>query len=230
MRVTLPHYFDFGADRGLVGEELVRPEAWDALRTKTDGPFALPGTREEWERAADERPDIRDRARAIDEVLERRGVRRLASYGVGGASLECWLHRISPERELVLTEYAPTTLERLRSVFPEVEIRRHDFLTDPPLDADLHLFHRIDTELSNRDWQRVFDRFRTEPALVVATEVATSERLLAVLKALPGHRRRGATHAGVIRNAGAFESLWRKTHTGRRMTLNDLEAWELEPR
>jgi hypothetical protein len=230
MRITLPHYFDFGADRNLVGDELVRPEAWDALRTQSDGPFALPATREEWERAADERPDIRDRARAIDEVLERRGVRRLASYGVGGASLECWLHRIRPERELVLTEYAPTTLERLRTVFPEADIRRHDFLVDAPLDADLHLFHRVDTELSNREWHRVFARFREVPVLLVATEVATNERLLAVLKALPGQRRRGATHAGVIRNAAAFESLWRGTHTGRRMTLNDLDAWELEAR
>jgi hypothetical protein len=230
MRITVPHYFDFGADRDLVGDELVRPEAWDALRTRSDGPFALPSTREQWERVADERPDIRDRAREMDELLERRGVHRLASYGVGGAPLECWLHRIRPERELVLTEYAPTTIERLRTVFPEVEIRRHDFLTDPPLDADLHLFHRIDTELSNRQWHQVFETFRHVPVLVVATEVATSERILAVLKALPGQRRRRSTHAGVIRNADAFESLWRKTHVGRRMTMNDLEAWELQPR
>jgi hypothetical protein len=72
MRITVPHYFDFGADRELVGEDVVRPEAWDALRTQSDGPFALPATRAEWERVADERPDIRDRARAIDALAKQR--------------------------------------------------------------------------------------------------------------------------------------------------------------
>ena len=31
MRITLRHHFDFGADRPVVGDDLVRPEAWDAL-------------------------------------------------------------------------------------------------------------------------------------------------------------------------------------------------------
>jgi hypothetical protein len=230
MRITVPHYFDFGADRGLVGENLVRPEAWDALRTQTDGPFGMPADREDWERVADERPDIRDRAQAIDDLLDRRAVRRLASYGVGGASLECWLNRLAPERELVLTEYAPATIERLRSVFPEAEVRAHDLFADPPLDADLHLFHRIDTEFTNRQWRDIFHAFRRVPVLVVATEVADSARIAAVLRALPRQWRGQATRAGVIRNAAAFEGLWRHTHTGRRMRMNDLEAWELEPR
>jgi hypothetical protein len=230
MRITVPHYFDFGADRALVGDDLVRPEAWDALRTQTDGPFALHSTREEWERVADERPDIRDRARAIDELVERRGVRRLASYGVGGAPLECWLHRCRPDRELVVTEYAPSTVERLRTVFPEADVRQHDLFADRPVDADLHLFHRIDTEFTNREWREIFATFRDVPVVLVASEVATRERILAVLKALPGNRRRRATRAGVIRNADAFESLWAGTHVGRRVRMHDLEAWELEPR
>jgi hypothetical protein len=32
MRLTIPHYFDFGADRDWVGRRLERPEAWDAAR------------------------------------------------------------------------------------------------------------------------------------------------------------------------------------------------------
>jgi hypothetical protein len=230
MRITVPHYFDFGTDRELVGEDLVRPEAWDALRTQTEGPFALPATRAAWERVADERPEIRDRARAIDRLAEQRGARRIASYGVGGASLECWLHRFSPARELIVTEYAPATVGRLAQVFPEADVRRHDLFVDPPAEADLHLFHRIDTEFSNAQWRQIFQSFREVPVLLVASEVATRERILAVLRALPGHRRRKATRAGVIRNAAAFESLWRKTHTGRRVRTGDLWAWELEPR
>lgn len=230
MRITVPHYFDFGADRALVGDNLVRPEAWDALRTQTDGPFALPATREQWELVADERRDIRDRAKAIDELAERRGVKRLASYGVGGAPLECWLQRLRPDRELVVTEYAPSTVERLEQVFPEAEVRRHDLFVDPPVEADLHLFHRIDTEFSNKQWRSIFESFRAVPVLLVASEVATTERVVALLKALPGKLRRRATRAGVIRNADAFEALWRTTHTGRRVRMSDLEAWELAPR
>jgi hypothetical protein len=230
MRITVPHYFDFGADRTLVGDDLLRPEAWDALRTRSEGPFALPATREDWERVANGRPDIRERAEAIHALLERRGVRRLASYGVGGAPLECWLQRLRPERRLVVTEYAPETVERLRGVFPEADVRRHDLFEDDPVDADLHLFHRIDTEFSNRQWRSIFKRFAGVPVLLVASEIATRERILAVLKALPGHRRRKATRAGVIRNREAFESLWSGTHTGTPMRLGDLEGWELEPR
>jgi hypothetical protein len=230
MRITLPHYFDFGADRALVGDDLVRPEAWDALRTQTDGPFGLAATREDWERVADERPEIRDRAAAINELLDRRGVSRLASYGVGGAPLECWLKRLAPPRELIVTEYAPATVERLGEVFPEADVRAHDLFADPPVDADLHLFHRVDTEFTNRQWRAIFQACRAVPVLLVASEVATAERVVGTLKALPGLRRRGATRAGVIRNAAAFEALWRRTHTGRRVRVNDLWAWALEPR
>jgi hypothetical protein len=79
-------------------------------------------------------------------------------------------------------------------------------------------------------WRRVFWPFRVDPVLVVATVVATTDRILAVLKALPRHRRIGATRAGVIRNVAAFESLWKASHVGRHIRVNDLEAWELEPR
>jgi hypothetical protein len=230
MRVTVPHYFDFGADRALVGDDLVRPEAWDALRTQTDGPFGLPANREAWERVADERPEIRDRAAAINAIADRRGATRLASYGVGGAPLECWLKRQAPQRELIVTEYAPATVERLRSVFPEADVRQHDLFADAPVDADLHLFHRVDTEFSNRQWREIFQAFRNVPVLLVASEVATGERIVAILKSLPGNIRRKATRAGVLRNAAAFEALWSKTHSGRRVRVNDLWAWELEPK
>ena len=96
MRLTVRHHFDFGADRAVVGDDLVRPEAWDALRTQTSGAFALAETREEWERTADEHPELEARARRLDEVFARRGAAKVVSYGVGGATLECWLKRVAP--------------------------------------------------------------------------------------------------------------------------------------
>ena len=228
MRVTVRHVVDFGAQRNLVGGALVRPDAWDALRTRTDGPFAIAATRAELDRQADSRADIATRARALDAWLGRRPTRRLVSYGVGGGVLECWLERLSPEREMVLTEYAPVTLERLRALFPDRVVVRHDLRVDPPLDGQVHLFHRIDTELSNRQWRAVLRRFASCEVLVLATELIDGRRAAAAIRTRL--RNRHVTDAGWVRNRAAFEALWRPTHQAERLRFADLHAWRLVPR
>lgn len=227
MRVTMRHYFDFGPDRAIVGDDLVRPAAWDALRTETSGPFALPETRFDLERTADEHPELAERARAIDGLLEAPGVKTLASYGVGGGPLEFWLQRLRPERRLLLTDYAPQTVERVRNLFPEADVRVHDLSRDPPLEADAHLFHRVDTELTNREWLDLLRRFADETVIVVATEVATLPRLAAEL--VGRLRRRGLSRAGWLRTRDAFEALWPPTHQATGLRVHDLDGWVLEP-
>ena len=228
MRVTIRHHFDFGADRGLVGDDLVTPESWDALRTRTGGAFAVARTRDELERTADERPEIGERARAVDRRLEAWGASTVASYGVGGGVLECWLERIRPERRLLLAEYAPATVELLRGLFPDAEVHRHDLLADPPLPADAHVLHRVDTELTDREWYEAMRRFAGARVLVVATEVATPRRLLQEL--LLRVRGRGLTRAGWLRTRDAFEALWSETHDAEPLRLHDLDGWALTPR
>ena len=138
--ITLRHHYDFGAERGLVGDDLIRPEAWDALRTQTSGPFALPADRDAWESAADN-PALRARAEVLSRWLDELGVGSLASYGVGTGGLELWLHRLGPARQLVVTEYAPETVARLAQNFQGVEVRAHDLLADPPVgDAALRAY------------------------------------------------------------------------------------------
>jgi hypothetical protein len=222
------HHFDFGPDRVVVGEDLVRPEAWDALRTRTDGAFAVAASREELERTADGRPEIGERARAIERWLQPRDVDALASYGVGGGVLEAWLLRLSPERRFALTDYGPETVERLRALFPEAEVMRHDLLRDTPLDAEVHLLHRIDTELKDEQWRAVLRRFSNETILVVATEVATPRRLGQEL--LLRARGRHLTRAGWLRTRGSFEALWRRTHDAEALRFHDLDGWALTPR
>jgi hypothetical protein len=228
MRITMRHHFDFGADRTVVGDDLVTPGSWDALRTMSDGVFSLATTREELERAADGRPEIEARARAIDGWLRSREVCVLASYGAGGGVLEAWLLRLDSQRRLVLTDYAPETVVRLGSLFPEAEVVRHDLLADPPLSANAHLFHRVDTELTDAEWHSTLHRFEHETVLVVATEVATTRRLVQELL-LRAHRRR-LTRAGWLRTRAAFEALWAETHDAAPLTLHDLEGWALTPR
>jgi hypothetical protein len=228
MRLTLPAYYDFGSERNLVGDDLSTAEAWDALRTGTDGPFSLPAARENWERTADLRHELRERAREIDAWLEERSIKRLASYGVGGAVLELWLLRLRPERELVITEYAPATATRLAKVFPEAEVQLHDLLTDGPLEADLHLFHRLGAEFTNREWRAILRRFQDQRVLFV-TE-GTIEWWTGLRRLLFRLRNRRSTRTGFMRNCAAHESLWARTHKSERLRFYDLDAWSLEPR
>ena len=51
---------------------------------------------------------------------------------IGGATLECWLKRVAPDRELVVGDYAPATIERLRPIFTEAECVVHDLLGRSP--------------------------------------------------------------------------------------------------
>jgi len=230
LRVTIRHYYDFGTDRAIVGDDLVRPDAWDRLRTKTSGVFAIPPTREEFVQTAEGRADIAGRARAIDAWLEGRGARVVASYGVGGAALEWWLHKLRPRRKLIVTDYGEATVQRLVETFPEVVVRYHDMHRDEQPVAEVHLFQRIDTALTNRAWKEVFTRFARVPILVVATEVLDLRRLLLELRLRRRMKLRHATKAGYIRSSAAFEALWRPTHTSHPIRMHDLSSWELRPR
>lgn len=228
MRITLKHRFDFGSDRELVGDDLRRPEAWDALRTRTTGAFALPDSRVEWERVADEHTEIAERARSIHAWLKAHGGGSLASYGVGAAVLELWLTRIDPSLDLAVTEYASATVDRLRRIFPEARVLEHDLLRDEPVEAHVHLFHRIDTELDNSTWKAVFERFADQRVLFL-TQPASARLLFAELRKNLVHRR--ATKAGFVRNRAALEALWSDTHTATApFGGGDVVAWALEPR
>jgi hypothetical protein len=228
IRLTLPHRYDFGPDSSLVGDDLLRPQAWDSLRLETNGPFSIASDRDELEAQANARPEIGERMRVVDAWLREREAGTVISYGAGGGLPEVWLLRIDPERRLVLTDYAPETVERLNELLPEAEVQRHDLLRDPPLEGDVHMFHRIDTELDNDQWHDVYRRFADETILVVATGILPTDEIpKQVLSAI---RNRHATRAGWTRTRAAFESLWRKTHKGTPMRLVDLEGWALEPR
>jgi hypothetical protein len=222
--LTLPHYYDFGRERASVGTELSTPAAWDALR-ETDGVFGLPSERSAWEASAC-RPELERRARRIVAVLDGLGARRVCSYGVGGATLELNLVHAAPQIELVCTEAAPRTAERLRALLFEAEVVRHDLRHDPPLAADAHLLHRIDTEFSNAEWPEILGRFR-QPVVVVATGVLGWAE---VREELALRRSGSATRAGWARSRRSLERLWGGSHTAEPIDVGDLPAYLLRPR
>lgn len=225
--VTVPHWFDFGEDREVVGPDLARAEAWDALRTATEGPFALPASATDLGAAAGRAPVLEARARTIDAWARSQRIETLASYGAGVALLEWWLGRLAPDRRLMITEHAPATVERLAKLLPAAEVSRHDLLTEEPVAAELHLFHRIDTEFDTAQWHSILARFASQRVLLVAAAVAGPRD--ALREALHRTRHRNATRAGWLRNRAAFEALWRPTHRATPLRVADLEGWSLEP-
>ena len=230
--LTVRQYFVFDdeGEHAAVGDDLLRPEVWDALRVETSGLFALPATRERLEAILAAHTEIIRRARRIDEVLSTRGIESVASYAVGAALVETELVRLAPERRWVLTEYAPETVGHLRVVLPETSVVAYDLLREPPLPADVQLFHRLDGTLSNSQWHNVFRRFRRERVLFVSSGVIRHRSALAALGTRPRRRRQAGVRAGWLRTRGAYQALWSPTHEQEPIFLHDLDAWWLEPR
>lgn len=226
MRIRVRHAYDFGPERVRVGRTLLQPAAWDAARS-LPGSFELPETREEWERAA-RRDDLEARARDVAAVARRLKATRICSHGVGTASLELNLHRAAPDLQIVCTDYAPLTAERLRRLFPEAEVVLRDLTEPGPPAAHLHLMHRLDAELDDERWRSVFAALDAPilfvPNVVLDLAGAAREVARRVL-------RRGAlTDAGWFRNEAALRTLWAGTHRDTGLTVGDAPAFLLQRR
>jgi hypothetical protein len=210
LRLTLRHTYDFGADAARLGPDLVRPGSWA-----------------EWEaRAA--APELAGRARDIAAIAARLEARTICSHGVGTATLELCVLHAAPRLRLICTDFAPRTVARLRTLFPEADVRVHDLVREEPPAADLHLMHRIDTELTDAEWRAVFPRFRRGPTLFIPGLLLTwAEAARELARRIRAPR---ATHAGYLRNEDALRALWAPSHTDSRGTVGDLPAFLLTPR
>jgi hypothetical protein len=167
------------------------------------------------------------RAESVVAVASDLGVDSLASYGVGTAVLELRIAQCAPNLRLTCTDSAPRSVERLGTIFPEAQVIRHDFSRELPLNAELHLMHRLETELSNEAWPGVIARFR-EPILFVPCVVLD---LVSAARELGRRvRYRGLTRAGWFRNESALRALWSSTHDDRRTIVGDQIAFILTRR
>ncbi len=223
-KLTLRHHFDFGPHRTLVGDNLAGPRAWDAIRSAAPPPLGQPRTRADWERVA-AAPHLIARGTAIAEFARRRGVRELASHGVGAGYLELNIHRAAPDIDLCCTDFAPATVARLRVVFPEATVRTHDLLSDDPPSADLHLLYRVDKDFSDDQLPRVLARFH-EPLLFVPTEpIDLKEIAREVYWRIV--KRRTSAPAGWSRTESALRELWSNTHVAESVSIADMHGYLL---
>ncbi|MDX6475984.1 MAG: hypothetical protein QOH95_1495 [Gaiellaceae bacterium] len=226
MKIRVRHTYDFGDAREAVGDDLLQPRAWDAAR-EVPGPFHLPESRAAWEARADD-AELRRRARDIVALAEAEGAASVCSHGVGTALLELNIVRVAPELALTCTDYAPQTVERLRQLFPEAEVVARD-LTDPdPPSAALHLMHRLDAELDDDDWRRVFAGLPQKVLFVPNHVLSVSGAAREVARRLV--RRGRLTRAGWFRNEPALRALWSDTHADRRVLVGGAPGFLLVPR
>lgn len=229
MRLTVPHYYDFGPDRHLLGADRFGPNDWDRLRTEGSGLFRFPADHGEWRRLIETSPWQERRARALAGWIDRLDVESVASYGAGPGIVEAWLRELVPEVRLTLTDVAPLTVERLTEHFGGVDVRTHDFCRDRPIAADLQVFNGVDTELNDRQWRDVLRRFANEtvllfPNITFGVRAALGEAWCR----RPGRR---PMRAGWWRTKGRFDDLARTSHDARRLAGGRAgNAWLLEPR
>lgn len=226
MKLKVRHMYDFGDARGRVGDRLLEPAAWDKARLMS-GSFALPATRAEWLRLADQ-DDLQRRAKDVIRIATHLDASSLCSHGVGTGMLEVNLQHAAPWLRIVCTDFAPLTVERLKHLFVGAEVVLRN-LTDPvPPVADLHLMHRLDAELDDIAWRRVFEQIDQTilfvPNVLLNFQIASREIGRRLLR--PGR----LTDAGWFRNEEALQALWCDTHTAETVDVGGTLSFVLMPR
>ncbi len=194
------------------------PASWDAIR-QTDSPFRVPLDRSDWFQLADSNPHLTRRAQQIAIIAASLEARVVASYGAGTALME--RHLVERVDRLRCTDFSPQTLVQMRSVAPEIEFVDHDLSRSPQLDADLHVLHRVDTELNDATWARLFSQWRP-PILIAISELLT---LRAIGREI-ATRMRGGSPAGWLRTDRAMRRLF-GAHAVERVEVGDLAGYLL---
>jgi hypothetical protein len=221
MKWTMRHYFPFDRRLAFPGNSLLSEGAWDSIRVggSSGGPadFFLPENREQWLEVCRVSAHASATAADIAAIVRAHGCRSILSVGVGRGCVEYHLKMLLPEVLMTCTECSEAVVGRLRAVFTEcdhvscMDLRRAEFRD---VDGDcLLLLNRVDTELGDDEWRRVFERLAAggvRRVLVVATGLLTWDSCLRewaqrVLGLLRGQR---LVFAGYTRTGSRFRDLW----------------------
>lgn len=235
VRFTIPHYHLFNSSvkaTSFKDQKLDSPESWDMLR-ETEPLFSVPRTREEWVRVTEDgiRKDgqdarLKERAHFIAEFIREKGIKTLFSVGSGGAGLEYFIAQEIPELSIICSEYAPKTVEVLKSVFTEARCIQFDIRHDSwssVVSADaastaLCLLYRLDAQFTNAQWNDIFCRMKKDGVqhiLYIPTGFLTLRSLLSRLRQRAIWRLSGKTavFSGYLRTKKTFLSYWRRDFT-----------------
>jgi hypothetical protein len=173
----------------------------------------------------------------IVRTLRDAGLSRLLSVGVGTGHLEYVVKMASPRLRLRCGDFAPATVEALKSRFPESdEISLMDLTVtawagDP---EEAVLLNRVDMELANAEWKRVFAAMSLAGTPLVLwvpcgllTPLAVARQTRTALAAALTCRRLVPT--GYLRTAASMRDLFRPSyHVAATEPAGELPIWRLE--
>lgn len=243
--LTREHYFACAAsDRG----EIIAIDSakdWDILRAK-DPHFSVKEDRAEWLLACESirKKDgqdgrLKQRAADIVHLFERYGITSVYSLGVGGAGLEYQIKKLAPEVNLVVSEFAPDNVRRLKNVFVEADgVECFDILHDSfgrmggERHGSLCLIYRMDPSLTNEEWRNTFNRMKKEGVrrvLFIPSSLLTlrslAQRTLQQFKWRI--KQRPVVFAGYLRSKKAFQRFWRDMYQAEEIELGGLTGFLL---
>jgi hypothetical protein len=235
--LTVTHWYPFAPELALPAGALASPDAWDRLRGQ-DPNFGFGSSRDEWIRRARAFPSLARQATQIVTLLRDWAATRMVSVGVGTAVLEYHIQTQAPELALRCGDFAPASLDVLRRCFTEcrsieaMDLRKVDWVTDP--DGEVVLLNRVDTELTDDEWRRVFADLRRQgvrrivfiPCGLLSPRALARELQTIVLSRL---RRRPLTKAGYFRTSGRMRDLFRGAYSRTGVYhAGELPIWVLE--
>lgn len=246
--LTLKHYYVFDTSQAfLKDKKLSSAESWNALREHHPH-FSIPENRQEWLEAAELRvkKDGQDgglikRAEHIVTALQKLGITNLVSLGVGGAGLEYQIKKKMPELDLTCSEYSSVAVERLKKVFSECnkvvsfDVRKDDWSLlankkDPT--HQLFLFYRVDIDLSNEDFEQIFQKMHAagiQNILIIMCGRLTLRGLLnRVLKRISWIIHSVPyTFAGYLRTKTKMKGFWAESYTSEEVDFVGLPSFIL---
>ena len=234
-QLTVKHYYP-------LKRNLDSKESWDILR-RSHPHFSISEDRGEWLEAAEGKvkKDGQDggfiqRAREITELIDKLGIKSVFSVGVGGAGLEYQIKKAKPELKLICSEYSPVAVERLKKVFVEadsiVPFDMREYSWQKFYAVDLVLMYRIDIELTNNDFLKMFKKMHEagiKNILIIICGHLTLRGLLNRFYQRFWWKIGGTNYAfaGHLRTIATFPPFWKNLYTGKELYFGGLKGFLL---
>jgi len=238
IKLTLQHWYGFTDGVRLVPAGPLTEEEWERLRER-DTAFGFGSSREEWIALARSNTGIVERAAAVADLLEDWQTKRVVSVGVGTGIFEFLLKNSTPDLKIRSGDWGDESLRVLQERLGEGESVERMDLRQPTWCRDTEesvLLNRVDMELSDSDWHRVFaDLARRGAKRIVwipcglLTPGSAATEIRGVLAGLA--TRRHLHRSGYLRTPARMVELF-SDHYVRREVIKrgDLPTWGLHLR
>ena len=201
---------------------MISKKNWDYLRLDDqETPFSIPKKRRDWIEKGLKDENIKVRAEKIVDLIKAQGFSRVVSLGVGCAFLEYNIKRLFPEVYLSCSDFSPNSLERLKQVFIECDsIEYFDLLSKSwhVPDNALYLLHRLDQELDNNQWKKIFSDMAESnikhvlfmPSQLLTLRLFLKEQIKFLVYRILNKK---IYFAGYIRTKKTLNRLWEEQYT-----------------